>query len=173
MTASYPNSIYSYTPIADNVDAVKAEHITRLREEVVVLETLLGIGAKAWTNISLAEAAFGANAPGFFTVTAGKITQFSYLAMGKVLFVSLQLSGFTVNTPTTTFDCALPGGKVPTAQQWGLCFVRNGGLDMNVGKWYVHPLNTYIGFRTTLLSDDWAVSNQDTDLQAQFFYGIQ
>lgn len=46
MPASYPSSIKSFTTKQDNVDDVLAAHINDLQDEVVAIETELGVNAK-------------------------------------------------------------------------------------------------------------------------------
>ena len=44
MAASYPTSIKSFSTKTDNVDDVLAAHVNDLQEEVVAIETVLGVG---------------------------------------------------------------------------------------------------------------------------------
>lgn len=44
MAASYPTSIKSFTTKQDNIDDVLAEHVNSLQDEVVAIETALGVG---------------------------------------------------------------------------------------------------------------------------------
>jgi len=51
MPASYPTSIKSFTTKQDNVDDVLAAHINDLQDEVVAIETALGVGkATSYVN---------------------------------------------------------------------------------------------------------------------------
>jgi len=51
MAASYPTSIKSFTTKQDDVDDVLAEHINSLQDEVVALETQLGVNWKGVVQV--------------------------------------------------------------------------------------------------------------------------
>lgn len=55
MAASYPTSIKSFTTKVDDVDDVLAEHVNSLQEEVVAIETALGINPKGVVQVVHAE----------------------------------------------------------------------------------------------------------------------
>ena len=48
MTASFPTSIKSFTTKQDNVTQVLAEHINSPQEEIVAIETMLGVNGAYW-----------------------------------------------------------------------------------------------------------------------------
>ena len=48
MTASFPSSIKSYTTKIDNVTQVLAEDVNSPQEEIVAIETLLGVNGLSW-----------------------------------------------------------------------------------------------------------------------------
>lgn len=62
-TASYPTSVKSFTTKVDNVDDVEAEHVNSLQDEVVAIETALGVG-KATSVMQIVNSQSGAVATG-------------------------------------------------------------------------------------------------------------
>ena len=74
MTASYPNSIKSFTTKTDDVDYVMAEHVNSLQDEVTAIETELGSGTSgAYATVRQRFEALETNPTFVGTVTAEDI----------------------------------------------------------------------------------------------------
>ncbi len=161
MAASYPTSIKSFTTKVDGVTDILAEHINSPQEEIVAIQTELGVDPKWPTSICEGRLTLTSGTPVTTTdVTAATTLYFTPFKGNRVALYdgtrwrlhvfterSLSLSGLTASRPYDIFVYNNAGTITLQAVAWTSGTARATALALQDGV-YVQSGNTgrrYIG----------------------------
>ena len=93
MTASYPNSLKTFTTKAAG-GTILAEHVNSLQDEIVAVETTLGVKAGAWQSYTPVWTAITTNP----TIGDGQLYGY-YYTVGKICTINIHLRFGSTTTP--------------------------------------------------------------------------
>lgn len=107
MSASYPTSAKSFTPVV-NGNTVAETFWNEAYDEITAVETDL---LAAWTAPVFSAGNFAGNGSMTWTVGSGDVTTFAYKRIGKTITVAFQLAATTVGgSLNNTLLITIPGG---------------------------------------------------------------
>ena len=118
MTASYPNSLKTFTTKAAG-GTILAEHVNSLQDEIVAVETTLGIKAGQWQSYTPTWTAITTNP----TIGDGQLYGYYYV-IGKICTMAIYLRfGSTTYPGVGNWEFALP---VASKSSWSGYVIGNG-----------------------------------------------
>jgi len=156
MAASYPGTIKTFSTKAPG-QAIASSHINELQDEVVAVETQLGVNAGRWYNWTPTFGGFSTNPSGVCR----------YCIIGKLCHVVIHLTSSGTSN-ANTFTISLP---VPCAQQTYTSIPRYNNNGWEYGG-FANIGYTAVGLGTNSAGlTGWTTSGSKT-AYIQFFYEV-
>lgn len=161
MAASFPTSVKSFTT-KQAAGGILSEHVNSLQEEVVAIETALGVNVGAWQNYTATPTGW----------EAGYTRVFRYALVGKICFFEIYITG-TSNNATTSLTLPFTSATISGFNWSGVCasVTDNSVLLTTSTRWAISSGAASIVFLKDMANGAFTASGGKT-IRAQGFFEV-
>lgn len=109
-----------------------------------------GRAAKAGdaTPMAYGPANFTASGGMTWAPTFAEQVTLSYSLLGHTVTLWVVVSGITAGVASDTIFITIPAGLIASLKAFGTCIISDNGGGLEIGKWFVLPDGTTVGFQT-------------------------
>ncbi len=159
MAASYPGTIKTFSTKAPG-EAIASSHINDLQNEIVAVETQLGVNAGTWQDWT------PSSQTGWTALPTGV---YRYCQVGKLVHCIIAITAGTSNNTKAEIALPIAGGSSTyvTRGTWG--WAQDNGVQVNPAGGYVLNGTTIKFFKTSIDNAAWTATGTKR-IYCAFFY---
>ena len=161
MAASFPGAIKTFTTKTAGA-GILSEHVNAIQEEVVAIETAIGVNPAKWTNWTCTPTGWAA---GYTAITR-------YLLIGKICWFEIYITG-TSNNATTSLTLPFTSANI-TNLNWSSANASStdaGTLLTTPSRWAIAANSNAIVFLKDMANGAFTASGGKT-IRAQGFFEV-